>query len=156
MRRLVSREEGTAAVELGMILPILLVFLAFFGPLVKFGYEYMVLQRAVSHGVRYASRADVNAQTRSDGSVGRRPIPAEVRSFVSDSADGMVPAAAVDVTPDPTLTLPGEQITVTVEHQLSFGPLADIVNSVKSAFFGGGVLLPSSTTVNVSARGREE
>ena len=156
MRRLVRREEGAAALELGIILPILMVFLAFVAPVIKFGYDYMVLQRAVSHGVRYASRVDINPITRSDGSSGRRPLPSEVKAFVSDSSNGKVLADTVDVTPNPTLALPGEQITVAVDYELSYGPLADIANAVKGAFFGGGAFLPSSTTVTVSARGREE
>lgn len=156
MRRLVRREEGSAAVEFGIILPLLLVFLALVAPVIKFGYDYMVLQRAVSHGVRYASRADVNPVARADGSNGRRPIPSEVKAFVSDSSNGKVLAETVAVTPNPALALPGEQITVAVDYELSYGPLADIANAVKGAFFGGGAFLPSSTTVTVSARGREE
>jgi hypothetical protein len=156
MRRLVRREEGAAAVEFGIILPILMVFLAFVAPVIKFGYDYMVLQRAVSHGVRYASRADINPIVRSDGSTGRRPVPSEVKEFVSDSSNGKVLAETVDVTPNPALALPGELITVAVDYELSYGPLADIANAVKGAFFGGGAFLPSSTTVTVSARGREE
>lgn len=156
MRRYMRREEGAAALEFGIILPILLVLLAFLAPVVKFGYDYMVLQRAVAHGVRYASRADINPTVRSDGSLGRRPLPSEVKSFVSASSNGKVQASGVDVTPDPTLALPGEQITVEIDYELSYGPLADIANAVKGAFFGGGAFLPSSTTVTVSARGREE
>lgn len=156
MRRSTRREEGAAALELAIILPILLVLLAFVAPLVKFGYDYMVLQRAAAHGVRYASRADINPQVRSDGTLGRRPLPGEVKTFVSDSSNGKVAATAVSVDPNPALALPGEQITVTVAYPMSYGPLAEIANAVKATFFGGGAFLPSSTTVNVSARGREE
>ena len=142
--------------EFGLIVPVLLVMLAFVAPLIKFGYDYMVVQRAVSHGVRYASRADVNPQVRADGSLGRRPLPGEVRSFVADSSNGMVSAADVQVSPDPSKALPGEQITVTVSYPLNYGPLAEIANGVKAAFFGGGAFLPVTTEVRVSARGREE
>ena len=156
MHRVLRRDDGSAAVELSIILPILLVLMAFVAPLVKFGYDYMVLQRAVSHGVRYASRADVNPVVRADGSVGRRPLPSEVKTFVSNSSNGKVLATTVAVTPNPTLAVPGELITVEVDYQLSYGPLAGIANGVKGLFFGGGAFLPSSTTVTVSARGREE
>ena len=155
MRRFMRREEGAAAVEFGIILPILLVLLAFVAPFIKFGYDYMVLQRAVSHGVRYASRADVNPVERSDGSLGRRPLPSEVQSFVADSSNGKVLANTVSVTPNPTAALPGEPIVVEVDYEFTYGPLADIANAVKGLFFGGGAFLPP-TTVTVSARGREE
>jgi len=152
MRTLRQSEEGTAAMELGIILPLLLVLAALVAPLVKFGYEYMEVQRAASHGVRYATRADVNA--RPDG-LGRRPRVADVRQFVSDSSGGKVAATAVSVVPDPSRAVPGEVITVSIDHQLSYGALADIANGIKSAFFGGGAFLPPQT-VTVSARGREE
>src|SRR5688572_4973038 len=126
MRRFTRREDGAAALELAIVLPILLVLLAFVAPLVKFGYDYMVLQRAAAHGVRYASRADINPQVRSDGSLGRRPLPSEVKAFVSSSSNGKVAATAVSVDPNPTLALPGEQITVTVNYPMSYGPLAEI------------------------------
>jgi hypothetical protein len=156
MRRILRRDDGAAALEFAIILPILLALLAFVAPFIKFGYDYMVLQRAVAHGVRYASRADINPVVRSDGSVGRRPLPSEVKTFVSNSSNGKVLASTVDVTPNPTLAVPGELITVEVDYEMSYGPLADIANGVKELFFGGGAFLPSSTTVTVSARGREE
>lgn len=156
MRRLLRREEGAAALELGLVLPVLIVLLAMIAPLIKFGYDYMIVQRAAAHGVRYASRADINPQIRADGSLGRRPLPSEVASFVSDSSDGKVSASTVSVNPDPSKALPGEQIVVTIDYPMSYGPLAEVANAVKSAFFGGGAFLPSTTTVTVSARGREE
>jgi Flp pilus assembly protein TadG len=156
MRRLLRREEGAAALEFGLVLPVLLVLLAMVAPLIKFGYDYMIVQRAAAHGVRYASRTDINPQLRSNGTLGRRPIPSEVASFVSASANGKVSAANVSVAPDPSKALPGEQIKVTINYPMSYGPLADIANGVKAALFGGGAFLPSTTTVTVSARGREE
>lgn len=157
MRKLWRREEGAAALELGIILPLLLVFLAFVSPLIKFGYEYMVLQRAAAHGVRFATRADVNPRLGPDGTLTRRPNGTEVAQFVSDSSNGRVDAARVTIDPpNPALALPGEQVTVSLDYDVSYGPLAEIVNAVRTTFFGGGASLPSSTEVTVSARGREE
>ncbi len=157
MRKFVRRDEGAAAVELSIVLPILMVFLAFVAPIIKFGYEYMVIQRAAAHGVRYASRTDPNARYAEDGvTLTRRPSSGEVRQFVSDSSDGTIDPAAVEVNPSPMFAVPGELVTVTIAHEMDYGPLADIANAVKGAFFGGGAFLPSSTTVTVSARGREE
>lgn len=155
MPKLLRRgEDGVIAVEFGLILPILLVFLAAVAPLVKFGYDYMVVQRATAHGVRFASRADVNARS-VDGSLVRRPSAGEVAAFVSDSSNGKVDSSAVTVVPNPRQALPGEAINVSVDFTVSYGPLAGIANAVKGAFFGGGELLPP-TQITVSAWGREE
>jgi Flp pilus assembly protein TadG len=154
MLRRTRREDGAAAVEFAIVLPLLLVFLALVAPLVQFGYEYMVLQRAASHGVRYASRADVNPRV-VEGGPTRRPSVDEVAQFVSDSANGRVAANQVTVTPNPRLALPGELITVSVDYEVSYGPLAGVASAVKSTFFGGSAF-PTSTPVTVSARGREE
>lgn len=148
-------EDGAATVEFALILPILLVIVALMAPLVRAGYEYMVLQRAVSHGVRFASRADVNP--RNDGGTWtRRPSEAEVQSFVRDAAAPITVAAGdVAVNPIPRLALPGEQITVTANYTIRYGFLADIANSIKTIFFGGAGLI-TDRAVTVSARGREE
>lgn len=148
-------EEGGATVEFALVLPILLAMIVFMAPLVKAGYEYMVLQRAVAHGVRFASRADVNP--RNDGGVlTRRPSQAEVQQFVITAAQpiGMTPGD-ITVSPNPRLAVPGEQIVVTANYTISFGVLADIANSVKAALFGGGTFI-ADRPVTVSARGREE
>ncbi|CAN5888940.1 hypothetical protein BH23ACT12_BH23ACT12_05550 [soil metagenome] len=151
------KEKGSAAVELAIILPVLMMLFAMIAPFVKFGFDYMVVQRAASHGVRYASRADVNGRTAADSATAvRRPSPTEVANFVRDSSNGKVTPASVTVTPNPRQAVPGEPITVAVVYQMSYGPLTQIINSLKTAFFGGGAFLPSSTTVTVSARGREE
>lgn len=152
----VRREEGAASMELGIVLPILLILLALVAPLVKAGFEYMVLQRAVAHGVRYASRADVNAHIAPDGSYSRRPSPGEVAAFVKDAASPItIDPADVTVSPNPMLSLPGEPIVVTARNTVTYGPLASIATAVKNLFFGGGTS-PPTTVVTVSARGREE
>jgi Flp pilus assembly protein TadG len=149
------REDGAAALEFGLVLPILLVIVTGMAPLVKAGYEYMVLQRAVSHGVRFASRADVNP--RSDGgTLTRRPSPGEVKSFVVNAAQPLnIAPGNVTVSPNPREALPGEQIEITASHTISFGVIGDIANSVSQVLFGGGAYL-SDKQVTVSARGREE
>lgn len=149
------REEGAAALEFGLVLPILLVIVTGMAPLVKAGYEYMVIQRAVAHGVRYASRADVNPR-RDGGTVTRRPSPAEVQAFVANAAQPLnVSPSNVTVSPNPRQALPGEPIEVTTTYTLTFGVIGDIANSVSQILFGGGAYL-SDQPVTVSSRGREE
>ena len=156
MLRRIRGEEGASAVEFAMILSILLLLFSFVAPIVKSGYEYMVLQRAVSHGVRYASRADVNPRSDGVGGLTRRPSPAEVQQFVVDSAQPLeVALADVTVTPNPRNAMPGAQIEVSANYTMSYGIMADFANTVKATFWGGDPLL-ADWPVIVSARGREE
>jgi len=156
MVRRARGEEGAAAVEFGIILPILLVLLTFVAPIVKSGYEYMVLQRAVSHGVRFASRADVNPRVSDSGTLTRRPSTAEVRQFVVQAAQPVgISASNITVIPEPRAAMPGSQVQVSADYTMDYGPLGDMANGVKKMLFGGGDLL-SDFEVTVSARGREE
>jgi Flp pilus assembly protein TadG len=155
MLRRIRREDGAAAVEFAMILSTLLLLFSFVAPIVKSGYEYMVLQRAVSHGVRYASRVDVNPRSDGAGGLTRRPSPAEVKQFVVDSAQPLtVLPSAIQVT-DPRSALPGQQIEISANYTMSYGIMAKFANTVKATFWGGDPLL-ADWPVIVSARGREE
>ena len=148
-------EEGAAAVEFAIIVSILLLLFTFVAPIVKSGYEYMVLQRAVSHGVRFASRADVNPRVSDSGTLTRRPSTAEVRQFVVQSAQPVgVSAGDITVTPEPKAAMPGAQVQVSATYTMTFGVLGDIANGIKRTFWGGDLLTPYEITV--SARGREE
>ncbi len=152
-----KREEGAATVELGIVLPILLILIAGVAPLIKFGLEYMVLSRAVSHGLRYATRVDTNAHYIPDGvTLSRRPSAGEVQAFVMDAAGPLeLSVSSVAVAPDPLGALPGEPIKVEATHEVSFGVLADLANAA-GELLGGEGNLANSTTIKVSARGREE
>lgn len=154
MRRL-RGEEGIAAVELSLVLPVLLLLLVAVMPLVKAGWEYMVVSRASAHGVRYATRVDVNARVSSGGFLTRRPTTDEVVAFVRE-ATAPLELESVTVSPEPAATLPGDLVTVQSRFRSSFGPVAGLVNGVKSLFFGGGAVLPEESQITVTARGREE
>jgi hypothetical protein len=152
-----DRDEGAATVELGIVLPVLLVLIAGVAPLIKFGLDYMVLSRAVSHGLRYATRVDTNAHYIPDGvTLSRRPSASEVQAFVMDAAGPLeLSPAGIAVVPDPLGALPGEPIKVEATYEVSFGVLADLANAVKD-LLGGGSHLADSRTIRVSVRGREE
>lgn len=154
MKSKIADEKGASTVELGMLLPVLMVLLAVTVPLIRAGWEYMVVSRAVSHGVRYASRADVNPRVSSPGALTRRPTTSEVQAFVADAATPLSPGA-VAVTPEPSGALPGEPIHVSATYEMSFGPLASVANTLRGAFFGGQIF-PTTTQVTVSSKGREE
>ncbi|HEX2258705.1 MAG TPA: hypothetical protein VHJ40_03075 [Actinomycetota bacterium] len=151
------RDDGASTLEFGLVVPILMVLMAMTFPLLKAGYEYIVLSRAVSHGIRYASRADENPRVGPTGELTRRPTEGEVDAFIRDSAPQIsICPACIDVTPDPSGALPGEPIQIQATYQVTFGVLDDIANAVRGVFFGGGAYLPETSEVTVSARGREE
>lgn len=153
MRFGARREEGASTVELAIVLPMLLLLIASIAPLVRTGYEYMVVQRAVAHGVRYATRVEANVQP---GQVNRRPTQDQVKAFVSTAAEPLtLPAANVTVSPNPATTLPGVGVQVQATYTMNYGILATFVNNIKSVFFSGSAF-PTSRTVIVSGRGREE
>lgn len=153
MRRL-REERGGATVEFGLLLPLLLLLLVAAAPVLRAGWEYMVLDRAVSHGVRYASRVDVNARTYSGG-LTRRPTSGEVQTFVEEAAAPLDPSSVI-VTPEPISALPGEPITVSATYEISFAGVATGVNAVSTVLLGGDGDFPERMTVTVSATGREE
>ena len=164
VRRKLGHDEGAAVLEFAWILPILLALLTVLIPLARAGWEYMVLSRATSHGVRYATKVDVNARCdgtvdgfgQCSGTLRRRPTSGEVDAYVRDAA-APVTVLAVSVAPDPSGSLPGETITVEASYEVSFGPLVGLANTMASLLPGGGNgLLPETTTVSVTARAREE
>lgn len=155
MRAVLRREEGASALETGLLLPVLLLLLVAVIPIVKAGWEYMVVSRASAHGIRYATRVESNVRMSDAGYLTRRPTATEVEAFVRDAASPLE-LTTVTVSPEPAGLLPGEIVTVRAGHVVDFGPLAPLVNNVKTGLFGGGDLLPETTEITVSARGREE
>jgi hypothetical protein len=155
LRAVLRRQDGVSTLELGLLLPILLLLLTAVVPIVKAGWEYMVVSRASAHGIRYATRVDTNARMSDKNFLTRRPTATEVESFVRDAARPLQ-LTTVTVSPEPAGLLPGEIVTVRARYLVNFGPLGSLANNVKTALFGGGNLLPESTEITVSARGREE
>jgi Flp pilus assembly protein TadG len=150
----VRDDSGAATLEFGVLLPLLLLLLVAAVPVIKAGWEFMILDRAVAHGVRYASRVDVNARSFSGG-LTRRPTAAEVQTFVQQAASPLAPSS-VTVSPDPTSAMPGERITVAATHEITLGGIADVANGVSTLLLGRGGIFPKELTVTVSASGREE
>jgi hypothetical protein len=151
----VKRDDGVSTVELAFIVPFLLLLMTTVIPIVKAGWEYMAVSRATAHGIRYATRVETNARYSPAGDLTRRPTRGEVQDFVKEAA-GPLTLSSVSVSRDPSKSLPGVLITVKSSYVITFGPLAEIANSVKTTFFGGNPLLPESKEITVSARGREE
>ncbi|MGH2769039.1 MAG: TadE/TadG family type IV pilus assembly protein, partial [Actinomycetota bacterium] len=139
------RDDGASTLELGLVFPVLLLLAALTFPLVKAGYEYIVVSRAVAHGLRYATKTDENARIGPSGELTRRPTVAEVADFVRSAA---APLTVLDVTatPDPSGALPGEPVEIRATYRVSYGVLDDLANGIKGVFFGGGSL-PDSVLI---------
>src|SRR5688572_15939500 len=113
------RDDGISTLELGLILPVLLLLLTFVMPVVKAGWEYMVVSRASAHGIRYATRVETNARLSGTGVLTRRPTIDEVEAFVREAA-APLELSSVDVSPEPAATLPGDVITVRSSRVVTF------------------------------------
>lgn len=150
-----NRDEGSATLELGLVVPVLMLILVTVVPLVNAGWEYIVVSRAAAHGIRYATRVDTNVRVSPSGDLTRRPTGAEVEAFVRDAAEPLA-LSEVSVSPEPASSLAGDLITIRSKFNVSFGPVAEIANGVSQLFFGRGPLLPDSKQITVTARGREE
>lgn len=153
----VSRESGSAAMELGIMLPALLLFIASLAPVFRFGFDYMAVSRAVAHGVRYASRVNPEAEYAPDlVTLTRRPTVGQVKEFVRLSSGSVdLSNATISVTPDPWAALSGDTITVEVTHAVALGILDDIVNTAAN-LVGGDDYMADSMVMKVSAQAREE
>lgn len=152
--KLRGRESGISTLEVGLLVPVLLLIFSFAVPVISAGYAYMTLSRATAAGIRYATRTDTNARGSSYG-LTRRPTSAEVEDFIRQTATPLT-LQSVEVDPQPVTALPGETVTVVVRHEITFGPMAALVNSTSRLLSSGRDLLPSATTITVTARGREE
>jgi len=105
MWRIIARrdDDGAAAVEFALVLPILVLLL---GGIVQFGYLYnqrLQVEHAAREGVRWASL---------------RNTAASVEDHAIQSAPGIDLTGEVTIDPpDPTTALPDEVATVIVRHK---------------------------------------
>ena len=149
IRRRLGSERGAAMVEAALILPVL-VFLAMTAtPVVSMTLSYVELNEVSEAGARYATAAHLDPE---NPTVYRfRPDAAGVVAYVRRISD--VPLETVTVTPDPATAFPGTQITVTVTHRVSFGPVGRAANLLASLvgsdrpFPDGGVLITSTASM---------
>ena len=142
-------ERGVAAVELALMLPVLVFLVMAAVPVASAVIAYVDLNEASEAGARYATAAHLDPE---NPAVYRfRPDAAGVEAYVRRVSD--VPLESVTVAPDPASSLPGTQVTVTLTHRVSFGPLAGVANGLAGLvgaddpFPGGGVVLQSTATM---------
>jgi hypothetical protein len=76
-----------------------------------------------------------------------------VQQFVRQAASPV--PVSVTLSPDPSISLPGEPITVTSTYTVNF-PMASAVNWFTGFFVGSSAAVPTSAVINITAQGREE
>ncbi len=149
-------ERGSAAVELALLLPVLLLAALVAIPVVLRIQEANRLDEAVGAALRYATKAAPNAvadpgMTCPDPR--RRRSASEVQTFLADASGGIVSAAQVGVvvrsasgieTPDPCRGVPGSTVTVTVDWVNEVGTIGELVNGV-ARLVGSGDVITTST-----------
>lgn len=151
MNAFFRHERGGAAVELAIFLPLL--FLLAFGALttVHVFRDYSELNQLSQTGARYATRAALDP-TR-PGTYRFRPSSEEVADYVRDAAD--LDVTSVDVSPDPSSTYPGDEVTVTVRTHTDLGALGWLANTM-AGLVGGGDLFPEGGLVMASTASMRE
>lgn len=150
--RLRRREDGAAAIEFALLLPVLVLMAMMAVPVVNTVLGYVDLNEASEAGARYATAAHLDPE---NPAVYRfRPDAAAVESYLRRISD--VPLESVSITPDPASSLPGTQVTVTITHRVPMGPLARVANFF-AGLVGGDPLFPDGGLVLTStATMREE
>jgi len=144
-----ARREGrTAAIELALFLPVLILLLFVALSLTEYVADRRHLSYVTEQAARFAAGARQDA--RSPRAPAARPTPDAVAAYVAEISD--LPVVEVTVTPDPTLLYPGAEVTVAVAAHHDLGPLADIADALAGVIgreqdlSGEGVELHSTVT----------
>lgn len=142
-------QDGTAAVEFALMLPVLVLMVMIAVPVVSTVLGYIDLNEASEAGARYATAAHLDPEN--PGVYRFRPDADAVETYLRRISD--VPLESVSVSPDPATALPGTQVTVTVTHRVPMGPLARVANFFAGLvgddplFPDGGLVLTSTATM---------
>lgn len=126
-----GRQRGAAAVEMALFVLVLTVLLAIVWPLVGAMIEQVKLGRSAGTAAAFATsvpdqkRRACNGVQLQQRSPSAEDVEAEARCARFGTPDGGVGVMDVTVSPDPAsaTTLPGDNVTVTVERTISLGPL---------------------------------
>ena len=140
-------EEGASMVELPLAF-IAVTLLAL--TVVAMGQvllDYQHLAGAARASARYATRSEYDP-SRSPATSSRRPTTSEVVTFAKESADPL-PADGVvgQLSADNLSGRAGDEVTVTLEYQVSGGAFGFVTNTVNA--LGGLIGLPDLPTVTL-------
>ena len=142
-------ERGAAAIELALFLPMMALLIAMAVSATGLVSNQNHLNHVTETAARFATRAgDDPSNPRPHGTA---PTPGAIAAYVEEISD--LPVVQVQVTPDPTLTYPGGDVTVSVTLQHDAGPLGSVANAVSGligrdpVFPEGGMQLRSAVTM---------
>lgn len=163
LRHTLRREDGSAAVELGLLLPVLLAAALIFTPVVTRLGDSTRTDDALGQAIRYATKASANAiEASADGhcpAPRRRRSAVEVADFLDAASGGLVPADLVSVSvqqpngaPDvvhPCQAIPGSVVTITAVVGLDDDVIDDLSAAARQVLTGGGQVpgLPATRTI---------
>jgi Flp pilus assembly protein TadG len=149
LRRRLRSSRGTAMIELALFLPLLVFLVMTSVPAVSTVISYVELNEVTEAGARYATAAHLDPEN--PGVYRFRPDAEAVETYMRRISD--VTLDSVTVSPDPATAFPGTQITVTVTHHVSFGPVGRAANLLAGLvhadhpFPEGGVVITSTATM---------
>ena len=142
-------QTGAAAIELALFLPFMALLLAMAVSTTGLVSDQNHLNHVTETAARFATRADDDPT--SPRPHGTPPTAGAVAAYVEEISD--LPVVEVTVTPDPTLTYPGGDVTVSVTLQHDAGPLGSVANAVSGligrdpVFPEGGMQMRSAVTM---------
>ena len=144
-----ENERGAAAIELALFLPMMALLIAMAVSATSLVSNQNHLNHVTESAARYATRAA--GDPANPRPYGTAPTPPAIAAYVDEISD--LPVVEVAVSPDPTLTYPGGDVTISVTLQHDAGPLGSVANAVSGligrdpVFPEGGMQLRSVATM---------
>lgn len=119
-------ERGSAAVELVLFLPVMIILILVAFSATELFWNRRHLDDVTEEAARFATAAA--DEPRSPRPSGTQPTPEAVAAFVAEISE--MPVLDVQVSPNPTHVAPGGEVAVAVTLEHDVGPLAGIVNAL--------------------------
>lgn len=149
-RRMMPNDDGTAALELTLLLIAMIAIVALSAPLAVLLIKQTKLERAAGVAARFATQIPDRSRP---GSVGRKPTDAEVVTAATSAADSAGISTTAPGWSTPTVsrtngTVPGSSVSVRLSTVVPLSGFASILSVVG--------LAPDSVTITATAVGRQE
>lgn len=160
LRWVLRHEDGAAAVELGLLLPVLMFAAVGFLPLVTRMVDANAIDDAMAEAIRYATKASPvafdNAGAPECDAQRRRRSGPEVQAFLTAASGGRVVDSTIAVVQpndagtvsDPCRAIAGSVVTITATVDTSGGAIGSLSRAARSLPF---VSAPDSTPGDLSS-----